>query len=169
MELPEDVLKKGRITVYKDTPFELVKAAEEYNRYLEECRRKSRFVEEIEFGYLVMNLILVLCLTALFADSVVENPLVSVPIILLNIFAYIYFSVIRRNFLFSTICTALFVIINLLFFILLTADLIFCFMHRHITEELKKEPAYPAFAELQIHYDRRSTPTEQYNDIWGNE
>lgn len=158
MELPDEALKKGRITIYNDTPFELVKAAEDYSEHLRICRKRSRFVEEIEFGYLVMNLILELCLGALFAETALEMPFVSIPIILLNVFSYIFFGVIKRNLLFCTVCAALFVFINILYFILVIADFVLFFMHRHITEQLKKEPAYPAFAEFQVHYARGNAP-----------
>lgn len=164
MELPEEALRKGRITIYNDTPFELVRAAEEYNEHLRQCRRKSRFVEEIEFGYLVMNLLLGLCVTALVAGTALETPLVSIPIILLNAFAYIFFAVIKRKLLHCTVCTALFVVVSLLYIPLVIADFVLFFMHRHITEELKKEPAYPAFAELQVHYERGNTPVERSDD-----
>ena len=161
MELPEEAIKKGRITIYYDTPIELVRVAEEYNRHLEVCRKKSKFLEEIEFGYLVMNLILGLCVTALVAQTALETPFVSVPIILLNVFAYIFFAFIKRNFMVSTACTALFVIVNLLYIPLVIADFVLFFMHRHISSELKSEPAYPVFAEFQVHYERGYTPVEE--------
>lgn len=160
MELPEEALKKGRITIYNDTPFELVRAAEDYNEHLRLCRKRSKFVEEIEFGYLVMNLILGLILGALFAETALGMLWASIPIMLLNVFSYIYFGVMKRNLLFCTVCTALFVFINILYFILVIADFVLFFMHRHITQGLKKEPAYPAFAELQVHYARGNAPVD---------
>ena len=161
MELPEEALRKGRITIYNDTPFELVKAAEEYSKHLQECRKKSRFAEEIEFGFLVMNLILGLILGALFAEIAFEIPFVSIPIILLNVFSYIFFGVMKRNLLFCTVFTTLFVFVNIVYFILVAADFVLFFMHRHITQELKKEPAYPNFAEFQVHYARGDAPVEE--------
>lgn len=161
MELPEEILKKGRITIYNDTPFEVVQAANEYNEHLQKCRKKAKFVEEIEFGYLVMNLILGLCLGALFAETALEMPFVSIPIMLLNVFAYIFFGVIKRNLLVCTVCTTLFVFVSILYFILVTADFVLFFMHRHITEELKKEPGYPVFAEFQVHYARGAAPDKE--------
>lgn len=161
MELPEEALRKGRITIYNDTPFELVKAAEEYSKHLQECRKKSRFAEEIEFGFLVMNLILGLILGALFAEIAFEIPFVSIPITLLNVFSYIFFGVMKRNLLFCTVFTTLFIFVNILYFILVIADFVLFFMHRHITEQLKKEPAYPFFAEFQVHYARGNAPAEK--------
>ena len=164
MELPEEALKKGRITIYNDTPHEVVSAAEKYREHVDKCRKRSQFVEEIEFGYLVMNLILGLLLTALSAERAAEMLYVSLPIILLNIFGYIFFGVIKRNFLFSTLCTALFIVISLLFIIVVIADFVLFFMHKHITEELKKEPGYPAFAHFQVHYVRGNKPVEENDD-----
>lgn len=168
MELPEEALKKGRITIYKDTPFELVKAAEEYNEHLTECRKKSKLAEETVFGYLVMNMVLIPVISVLVSKSVFAIP-ASILLILLNIFCSIYFSLFKKELLLSTVCAALLVIIDILYFPLVTADFILFFMHRHITGELKKEPGYPAFAEFQVHYDRRSTPTEQYEDMGGQD
>ena len=164
MELPAEVIKKGRITVYNDTPFEIVKAAEEYNKHLYECRKKSKFVEEIEFGYLVMNLLLGLTVSALVAQTALETPFVTIPIMLLNAFSYIFFAFIKRNLMLSTICAALFIVVNLLYIPLVVADFVLFFMHRHIIEELKKEPAYPSFAELQVHYERGNKPAEKNQD-----
>lgn len=166
MELPEDVLEKGRITIYRDTPFELVKAAEEYNEHLKKCRKKSGLIVKIEVYYIVLNGVLGLLLTALSIAVLYELPVIYIPIILLNLFSYVFFTVLKRNFLFSIICTVLLVVVNLLFLILVAMDFLLFFMHRHIRSELKKEPAYPAFAELQVHYDRSAAPTEQYDDIW---
>ena len=168
MELPEEAVQKGRITIYNDTPFELVRAAEDYSEHLRQCRKKSKFVEEIEFGYLVMNLLLGLVVSALAAQAALETPYISVPIMVLNVFAYIFFAFIKRNLMLCTACTALLVIVNLLYIPLVIADFVLFFMHRHITEELKKEPAYPAFAEFQVHYARGNAPVEQPDEeIYG--
>ena len=161
MELPKEDLIKGRITIYNDTPREIVLAAEEYRDHVDKCRKRSTFVEEIEFGYLAMNLILGLILTALAAERAAEMLYATLPIMLLNIFAYIFFGVIKRNLLFCTLCTALFITVSLLFIILVIADFVLFFMHRHITEELKKEPGYPAFAKFQVHYVRGNKPVEK--------
>ena len=160
MELPEEALRKGRITIYNDTPREIVLAAEEYREHVDKCRKRSAFVEEIEFGYLVMNILLGLVLTALCAERAAEMLYASLPIMLLNIFAYIFFGVIKRNLLFCTLCMALFITLSPLFIIVVIADFVLFFMHKHITDWLKTEPGYPAFAHFQVHYVRGNKPDD---------
>ena len=154
--IPLEVIRNGSITIYDDVADkqELVKEIEEYNKEMENCRKKMDQLDEIKYIYLAVNifgLIEVLSESgfALFLDSNIR-----LIILLINFVLYVVFAAIKSKFKLSTAATALYILINKMFAILFVINLIILLMHELLERQLKAHIGYPVFAEIFVKYER---------------
>ena len=49
----------GVLTVYTDTDPELEREVKEYNKMMYDCRKKMKLISELEFGYFILNPVVV--------------------------------------------------------------------------------------------------------------
>ncbi|MCH5324325.1 MAG: hypothetical protein J1E39_03840 [Eubacterium sp.] len=161
MHIPEEAIKKGKITIYADTDYKTVRAAEEHNRHMSECRIKRKRMQELEYGYLIFNLVIVVGLPTVDGGKMFSDPLVSIVILLANAAAYFIFAVMKRNFLISTIFTALLMVLDLRFGILTAVDVVLFLIHKRFDKELRAEPGYPLFQDILIKYEKSNAPVQR--------
>lgn len=159
MNIPDEAVKKGYITIYLDTDREIVSAVDEYNDHLGKCRIKMKYIQEIEFGYMILNPLIILCLIVASPENIFRDS-VAIPIILLLVYAAVYvaFALVKKNYIISTIFMALLIFLDIKFGIVLAADIILTILHKKFSEPLKAEPGYPNFADIRITYERRNSP-----------
>lgn len=71
MNITDEVIQKGSITVYDDTEnrYDLEKEVEDYNNGLWNCRKQMKLLEELKTGFLLMNPVVMICLAVAEAEA----------------------------------------------------------------------------------------------------
>ena len=151
--------KNGILTVYTDTVPELEREVKEYNELMSVCRKKMKRVSELEFGYVILNPVVIVPLLVL--DSYTSNniQLGNIgPMAVLIAFAatFLYFTIPKKNLVIPTAVSLLLPFLDIKFAILTAADSILAVWHTLLLKSLKQIDGYPAFSEIFIKYERFS-------------
>ena len=153
----EEIVKKGDITIYKDTDRELVKEVHKYNANVTSLRIKKAYVKDILQGYYITNLIFnaFMIYKSIHApsDLIVRNPLLALIAYVICIIGFLNFAVSKKNLLISSLFIVLLCIFEMRFAVLFVFDIILYIFYKKGNEGLEKEMGYPAFLEIYIKYD----------------
>jgi len=132
----EKTIKNSYFVVYLDTDEEKVKEVKAYNDRMGQLRIKKKALEEIEFGYILVNLLVIVGVVSTNFGEFFTKPVVSAVILILSIVYYVIFAVLKRNFFISTVFTIPLIILSPIFAILTVTDILQCpqvlsnFLHR---------------------------------------
>ena len=161
MNIPDEVIKKGSITIYDDSDTKIIKEIDEYNKCMLDCRIKMNHMDETKFGYNVLNplIIFVLCLGGLIKGF--SHPVLAIVLLVVYPIIFINFALIKKDFVVSTIATALFLILDWKFLILLIADIVLLWMYSNMNNQIKNQPTYPVFNDIQVRYKRGRRPNDE--------
>lgn len=158
----EEIVKKGRITIYKDTDSELVKAVHEYNANVSNSRMKKAHVNEILSGYYILNPLVICALIASSAGLIFRKPLLALICFVIFTAVFFIFAVSKKNLLISSLAVVLLCILDIMFAILLVFDIVLYILYEKSNKNLKREMGYPAFLDIYIKYEN-SFESKKYN------
>lgn len=150
--IDEEIIKNGYFAVWLDTDEDKVKDIKAYNDRMGQLRIKKKALEEIEFGYILINLLIIVGVVSANFGEVFEKPVMSVVILLFGIVFYAIFAILKCNFFISTIFTIPLIFLSPIFVILFAADIVLCFLHKHYVDFLKKQTGYPLFNDIELMY-----------------
>ena len=164
MSVPEEIIKKGIVTIYNDTPPALVRDIDAYNKRAVELRVGMKHVRELRFGYKIFSALTVFSLCFAKPETVFERPVLAVCFLCIYAVLFVLFACVKNEFFLSTAAAALLLPLDLTFAILLAADAVLYVLHERIHWPLKQEPGYPEFFPIHTHYEDTNTPTEDLRD-----
>lgn len=157
----EKIIKNCYFVVYLDTDEDKVNEIKAYNDRMGQLRIKKKALEEIEFGYILVNLLIIVgVVSANFAEAFAK-PVMSAVILILSIVYYVIFAVLKRNFFISTVFTVPLIFLSPIYAILTVTDIVLCFLHKHYVNFLEKQTGYPRFKDIQLIY-KDITEAEAY-------
>jgi hypothetical protein len=154
MNIPDEIIKKGSIIIYNDSDREIIKDIDEYNKYMGDCRIKMKRVDEIKFGYIALNPLVISAMIAAEAASVFSHPVLAIVLLAAYSIIFVIFTLFKDNLVVSTIATVLLLILDLRFAILLIADIVLLVIHDYIEKPLKSQLSYPIFSDINVRYER---------------
>ena len=140
-----------RITIYADTPESVSRSVEAYNREMTECRAESKRMKLLEEAFVITDPLLTGVFSAAEAEKVFEKPALGAEILLAYAAAFILLALVKKNYIAAAAFSALLLILDLRFAILLAAYSI-------RDKRLKKHDGYPAFIDIQMTFDRGTEP-----------
>ena len=160
MAIPQDVIDRGILTVYLDTPKELEEDVKVYNRIMDENKSKMRLLREIEDGFLILNPIVVVTVfaTSLFNNTFLGRPVMT-ALLILSAAVYVIFGIYKR-YLF-TVAIANLPILPLNWMpvaVLIVANVVFLIWYYKMCEPLKRIRGYPDFRVISIVYKKGKEP-----------
>lgn len=158
MSIPEEIIKRGNAIIYNDTENRhgLVKEIEEYNGEMWNCRKKMKQLEEIKFGYIVLNPLVIGVFIATEATAFFSNAPLAAVVLAINIAAFVIFAVFKSNYLISTIAVALFVLADWRLIFLFAADVVIYLLRVNVEKPLKNHTGYPFFNDIHIKYENKN-------------
>lgn len=148
----EKTIKNSYFVVYLDTDEEKVKEVKAYNDRMGQLRIKKKALEEIEFGYILVNLLVIVGVVSTNFGEFFAKPVVSAVILIFEIVFYVLFGILKRNFFISTVFTIPLIFLSPIFAILTVTDILLCFLHKRYVDFLKKQTGYPLFNDIELIY-----------------
>jgi len=161
----EKTIKNSYFVVYLDTDEEKVKEVKAYNDRMGQLRIKKKALEEIEFGYILVNLLVIVGVVSTNFGEFFTKPVVSAVILILSIVYYVIFAVLKRNFFISTVFTIPLIILSPIFAILTVTDILLCFLHKRYINFLKKQTGYPLFNDIELIYKNVTEAEEREYEL----
>lgn len=145
----------GLLTVYTDTDPELEREVREYNKMMYGCRKKMKLIGRLEFGYFILNLVVVMGM--LLVDPYTSNTIQLGnigPLAVLIPFAaaFFYFTIPKKNLIVPTAVSLLLPFLDVKFAILTAADVILAVWYTMALSRLKEIEGYPRFLDIMIKY-----------------
>ena len=160
MNIPSEVIERGTLTVYLDTPSGLETAVREHNKQMSECRRKMKRLRELELAFAVMNLLVTAVIAAACAETVFRVPLLSIALLAAFAAVYVIFAIAKGNYIIPTIAALPLLILDWRFAFVLAADAIVTAIREFMLRPLKAERGYPLFPDVRIIYEKVNAPKE---------
>ncbi len=148
-EIFEKGKRDGFISIYLDTPAEVVGMVKDYNEEMGVCRVNRKKMKNLESAFVLINPVLSL-IFYLMALIEAHNILISSIIIVLFLAIYVIFVFFKKNFLVVSVAAAVLLAVDLRLFILLAADLAIAVLHMNINAELRSHDGYIAFNDIRM-------------------
>ncbi len=147
----DDIIRRGSV-VLSETDLDSWKKVNTYNEDARKCRQKMKIVKEIQFGFYVLNPLVLLGMLMSCGNEIFEKPALAIVILAIQLVAFI-FAMTKNNLIVHTITTALMLILDIRFVILLVANIILSGMKKYIEAPLEKEIDYPLFNDINVYYE----------------
>lgn len=157
INIPKEAIESGIITVLTDTDIEVINAINTYNNRMANCRITKKHLDEIGFAFNILNPLVIVGMIAGTASTVFRWPLIGIIILAVYSILFITFSLSDKHYIISTIASSLLLVLDLLFIILLLANIVISIMYHKMNEPLKSEEDYPIFKNIKICYEKSST------------
>ncbi len=148
-EIFEKGKRDGFISIYLDTPAEVVGMVKDYNEEMGVCRVTRKKMKNLESLFVIANPVLSLFFY-LMALLNAHNILASSIITVLFLAVYVVFVFFKKNYLVVSAAAALLLVVDLRLFILLAADLAVSVLHMNINAELRSHDGYIAFNDIRM-------------------
>lgn len=162
MNVLEEAIMTGRLTVYTDTDPDIKAAIDNYNNRMFQYRQKKNRADKIADAFKIVTIFIAALFTTLFLRYVfLGRSMLGLVLVLSYAAIFIYSSILKNNLFIGTVASLLLVFLDFRFVILLAVDLVLSNIHWCMTASLKKEQGYPAFADVFIEYQHRPTPEDK--------
>ena len=159
--LPDDIVKKGSVTIYLDTDRKTEENIRNFNNEIDGYRARMKNSEEMRFAFAVTNPLIIAGVTATQAADMFSDSLKLISgLILLVLYAVllVVFVVMKENLLVCAAVSFAFIPYCLLFILLAVLNVILCLWFMSIRNSLKDKAGYPAFNRIFIRYSRENEP-----------
>lgn len=150
VDLPEEIMQSGSVTVYADSDRQIVSDVNAYNDFMSECRIKMETLEEVKLAFNVVNPLVACVFAFSTAKTFFANPLLAIAVLAVNAVLLVALAWLKDKFLLPTIATALFLLIDLKLVILLVFDIVILIIYERMSKPLKAHPRYPLFNDINI-------------------
>ena len=161
MSIPEQAIESGKISVYADTDREFVNALITYNEQMAKCRLKKKRLDEVEFAYNILNLLIIVGMIAGTAETIFNHPLIAIIILIIYAVLFIAYSLSELHYAVSTLSSILLWVLDLRFVILTIINITLSLIYRNLNKTLKNESDYPVFRDIYICYEKGNDPAKQ--------
>ena len=125
-----------------------------------ECRRKKKKLQLPEEAYFITNPVIAGVFSASEAEKVFAKPLLGAAILLVCAAAFIFFTLAKKNYLAAAVSSALMMILDIRFGILLIFNVSIAVPHYLLDKKLRPHDGYPAFVDIQMIFERGTKPQE---------
>lgn len=160
MEIPQEIIDKGILKVFLDTPKELEEAVKEYNKEVRKGKPKMKLLREIEEGFLILNPLVVVTVfvTSLFNNTFLGRPVMT-ALLIINVAVYVFLGINKRYLFTVAIANVPILPLNWMpVTVLIAADVVFLIWYYRSLEPLKDARGYPDFRVIDIIYEKVKDP-----------
>lgn len=164
MEIPQEILDSRVLIVKPDTDLELIISVEHYNSRMSFSRRQMRSVLRLERIFLLLNvtLLMTIGLIGIRTGGVfLFDPRVEwLEYTSLGVFAaaYVWFGLIKRNFIVLTVFSLLLIFMDLRCWIMALINVLLAAFHWVKLHNVKNRQGYPFFRTIHIERGNENTP-----------
>lgn len=157
-EIMNAVIRKGSITIYSDTDKEIQRRVIAHNEQMKKNREERKRLQNFEYFYTTVDVIFSLVVLIITFRYAVDNLEKTFIFMALQLFSLIMFAGAKKNFWVATGVQALLVGYNLLYFLLLAANIFMSYSLEKQRHELSSRQCYPDFYDIQVSYSKGETP-----------
>lgn len=158
INIPEEVIRCGYVTLYADDKYTIEKDVDRYNEYITECRATQKKAAQIRLGYLIMNPLAIAVLTIFDFGAVFYRGALSCSMLAIYLASFVLFAGIKRNLILAAAVSPVLLILDIRFISLLIVNALFAFFYEKIESPLRSHITYPSFYTIDIHYSRGNRP-----------
>lgn len=163
MGIPEEDIKNGYVTLYKNDDLRVEKDYEAYNQYASECRMKRKQAEHIAETYCIADFFLAAAIIAFNANYAFMRGAIAVVMLVAWLLVYVLFVLFGRRLIIGTAASALLLVLDPTFAALLAMNVLFTVMYEKLDRPLRQHPTYPRFGNVDVHYSTDNRP-RQYDE-----
>lgn len=156
MNIPEEILRTGRLIVYPDSDPEIRSEVEAYNRKMFELRQKKKKADGVDDAgnYVTVFFFLTRLLRFALAHVFLRvNPIVDLTVLISFIGLFVYFGLFKHNPIIGFASSALLFFWDSRFWFVFALDMLMIVFHLIFSMPLKKEKGYPTFADIYIAFE----------------
>lgn len=163
MGIPEDIIKNGYATLYKDDDYRVEENYEAYNKYASECREQRKQAVHISETYCIANFVLAAIIIALNANYAFRRGALAIVMLAAWLVVYFMFVLFGRRLIIGTAASALLIVLDLMFIALVALNVLLTLMYEKLDRPLRQHPTYPRFSNIDVHYSADNRP-RQYDE-----
>lgn len=154
MEIPQEIIKSRHFTAYLDTDPELLFLVEIYNEKMKTARRQFRSLLRLENVFLTLNIAALIILGMIPSGGIFlfDPRIVWLEWTALGVFAaaFLYFGIWKRNFIAMTAFSALLLLTDARFAVMLAVNAVLAVIHGKNRRVIASREGYPFFAGIHI-------------------
>ena len=164
MEIPQEILDSRVLIVKPGTDLELILSVEHYNSRMAFSRRQMRGVMRLERVFLLLNVTLLVTIGVIGIGTggvfIFEPRIEWLEYTALGLFAaaFVWFGLIKRNFIVLTAFSILLIFMDLRCVIMAAVNIPLAVIHRIKLRDIKSKQGFPFFRTIHIERENEKTP-----------
>ncbi|MDE6728717.1 MAG: hypothetical protein K2J80_12390 [Oscillospiraceae bacterium] len=158
--IPEEVIRNGYITLYRDDIYTIDKDVAEYNKYIAECKTSKARADSVVIGYRILTPVTLIAVFLCNFNTVVYSGALAFCMLGVYLLTFVYFGMLNRNLIFASAAAPLLLLLELQFIALLIADVLFTILYEIYDRPLRGHLTYPVFYSIDIRYSREKRPKD---------
>lgn len=159
--MPEEVIREGRIDFYADDDLQIERDVKKYNKYIGECRILKKQAFYIKGAFLTVNPIMLVIILLVNFNYAFSSGALAYCMLGLFVVAFVFFAVIKRNFIFAAAVTPVLLVLDVTFLALAILNALLAYLYERYDRPIREHPTYPVFYEIDIHYIKHNRPTDR--------
>ena len=164
MEIPQEIIDNRVLIVKPDTDLELILSVEHYNSRMASARRQMRDVLRLERLYFLLNVTLLVAIGVVGIKTggvfVLKPRIEWLEYTSLGLYAaaFVWFGLIKRNFIVLTLFSLLLIFMDLRCVIMAVINIVIAVIHWIKLRNAKGRQGFPLFRSIHIEQEVKKAP-----------